>query len=79
MHVGLFDLVGFRVPLTWSAKVTNVACAWVDRLNLLDIKRLLMGMFSLVGSNLPFTSTEVSNVVCMWFDHFNLLDLKGLV
>jgi hypothetical protein len=37
-----------------------------------------MGMLSLVGSNLPFTSTKISNVVYMWFYHFNLLDLEGL-
>ncbi len=57
MHVGMFDLMGFRVSFTWSAKVIDVACAWVDHLNLLDIEGLLMGMFSLVGSNLPFIAT----------------------
>jgi hypothetical protein len=78
VHVGMFDLVGSRVPFTWSAEVTDVACVWVDRFNLINTKGLSMEMVSLVGSNLPFTSTEVLDVVCTWFDHFNLLDLEGL-
>jgi hypothetical protein len=27
--MGMFALVGFRVPFTWFVEVTNVACAWV--------------------------------------------------
>jgi hypothetical protein len=37
-----------------------------------------MGMFSLVGFNLPFTSTEVLDVVYTRFEHFTLLDLERL-
>lgn len=37
-----------------------------------------MGITSLLGSNLPFTSIEVSDVDCTWFERLNLLDLEGL-
>jgi hypothetical protein len=36
-----------------------------------------MGITSLLGSNLPFTSREVSDVDCTWFERLNLLDLEG--